>query len=63
MTPDERAKLVAQAKVGLDALIDEATGYQQMRPKDALAKRYADLGGDESDYRAPDALPEEDSRA
>jgi hypothetical protein len=29
--------LAACAKVGLDALIDEATGYQYLRPEDALA--------------------------
>jgi len=29
--------LAACAKVGLDALIDEATGYQYIRPEDALA--------------------------
>lgn len=30
--------LVAVAKTGIDALIDEATGYQEVRAKDALAK-------------------------
>jgi len=37
--------LLAHAKVGFDALIDEATGYQTKRPKDALSKnlkRYKD---------------------
>ena len=31
---------LAMAKVGLDALVDEATGYQEVRPKDDLAKRH-----------------------
>jgi hypothetical protein len=56
MDRDERKRMVAQAKVGLDALIDEATGYQQQRPKDELRKRYAELGGDEGDYRCPDDI-------
>ena len=33
------SELVAMAKVGFDALIDETTKYQRVRPKDALAKR------------------------
>jgi hypothetical protein len=37
-TPDE---LGALAKVGFDALIDEATGYQKTRPKNDLQKRLA----------------------
>lgn len=32
--------LVAMAKVGLDAVIDEATGYQAMRHPQELAKRH-----------------------
>ena len=32
--------LVAMAKVGIDALIDEATGYEKVRPKDDLTKRH-----------------------
>lgn len=48
----DREKLLAQAKVGLDALIDEATGYQDERPSDELAKRYRDYGGKDSDYSA-----------
>lgn len=33
-------QFVAMAKVGLDAVIDEATGYQQQRPKDALKRNF-----------------------
>lgn len=36
-TPQE---LIALAKVGLDAVIDEVTGYQKIRPKDDLKKRH-----------------------
>ena len=32
--------LITMAKTGIDALIDEATGYQEVRPSDDLAKRY-----------------------
>ncbi len=32
--------LVAMAKVGLDALIDEAIGYQEVRPPKDLADRH-----------------------
>lgn len=32
--------LRAMAKVGLDALIDETTKYQDVRPKGDLARRY-----------------------
>ena len=35
------SELVAMAKLGLDALIDERTGYQNIRKKGDLAKRYA----------------------
>jgi len=31
---------MAQAKIGIDALIDEATGYQERRPKGELRDRY-----------------------
>jgi len=31
---------MAMAKVGLDALIDEATGYENIRPKGDLKKRH-----------------------
>lgn len=55
MTPPERQKLLAQAKVGMRALVDEATGHQSVRPADDLARTYADLGGEQSDYRAPGA--------
>lgn len=33
-------ELVALAKVGLDAVIDEVTGYQNIRPKGELAQRH-----------------------
>ena len=33
-------ELVALAKVGLDAVIDEVTGYQKIRPKGDLAQRH-----------------------
>lgn len=44
--PDEdiqrlRRERMALARVGLDALIDEATGYQELRPADELRSRYA----------------------
>jgi hypothetical protein len=54
----ERDKELAQAKLGLDALIDEATGYQDVRPDGELAERYREYGGEDSDYRAPDFPPE-----
>lgn len=55
---DELDKLVAQAKVGMRAVIDEATGFQDHRAPDDLRKHYAEMGGDESDYTAPDSPPE-----
>lgn len=36
-TPQE---LLALAKVGIDALIDETTSYQYVRPKGELAERH-----------------------
>ncbi len=33
-------RLLAMAKVGLDAIIDEITEYQESRPKGELKKRY-----------------------
>ena len=33
-------ELITMAKVGLDAVIDEVTGYQKARPKDDLKRRY-----------------------
>lgn len=60
MTSEELKKLRAQAKVGLDALIDEATGYQAKRPKDDLRRRYEGYGGDADDYIAPDFPPEDE---
>jgi hypothetical protein len=39
MSPEER---IAMAKVGFDALIDEVTGYQKIRPKGDLKKRHKD---------------------
>jgi hypothetical protein len=56
-TEKERRNLIAQAKLGLEALIDEATGYQEVRDKDALRERYIELGGDPDEFRAPDSLP------
>jgi hypothetical protein len=35
-----KKELMAQAMIGLDALIDEATGYQEIRPKGELRDRY-----------------------
>lgn len=34
-------RLVAQAKLGMIALVDEATGYQEERPDHELADLYA----------------------
>ncbi len=36
-SPEE---LVALAKIGLDAVIDEVTGYQNIRPKGELKERH-----------------------
>ena len=36
-TPQE---LLALAKIGIDAVIDEITGFQNIRPKGELAKRH-----------------------
>jgi hypothetical protein len=36
----KKREIMAQAKIGLDALIDEATGYQKVRPKGDLEDRY-----------------------
>jgi hypothetical protein len=55
--PEDWRMLVAQAKIGLEAVIDEATGYQHQRDPDALARRYRELGGNDEDYRAPDYPP------
>ena len=33
-------ELIALSKVGLDAVIDEVTGYQNQRPRGDLAKRH-----------------------
>lgn len=44
MTPEERDQQVAQAKVGMRALIDEATGFQDVRDPDDL-QRYAESLG------------------
>ena len=38
--PVKHRELMAQAKIGIDALIDEATGYQERRPKGELRDRY-----------------------
>ncbi len=37
LSPEE---LLTLAKVGLDAVIDEATGYENQRPRYDLRKRY-----------------------
>lgn len=34
---------LCMAKLGIMALIDEATGYQEERPKDALAKKLKEM--------------------
>ena len=33
-------ELAALAKVGIDAVVDEVTGYQYVRPKDELKQRH-----------------------
>lgn len=38
-------ELAALAKVGLDAVIDEATGYQNIRPKADLKQRHEKYKG------------------
>lgn len=38
--PAKKRERMAQAQIGLDALIDEATGYQEVRPKGELRDRY-----------------------
>lgn len=55
---EELDVLVRLAKIGIRALVEEATGYQEQRAPDDLRQRYAELGGDESDYIAPDSIPE-----
>ncbi len=35
-----RKELIAMAKTGLDALIDEVSGYEKIRPKGDLRRRY-----------------------
>ncbi len=37
LTPTQ---LMAMAKVGADAVIDEVTGYEKIRPRDDLKSRY-----------------------
>jgi hypothetical protein len=39
---DDKPTIVALAKVGINALIDEATGYEDDRGKDDLAQMFAD---------------------
>jgi hypothetical protein len=36
----DQPKKIALAQIGLDALIDESTGYQERRPKGELRDRY-----------------------
>ena len=38
--------LMAMARVGLDAVIDEVTGYQEVRPEGELAKRHKEYKED-----------------
>lgn len=40
-------ELIDMAKIGLDALIDEATEYQVVRPHGDLAKRYREYKEEE----------------
>ena len=40
---------MAMAKLGIIALIDEATGYQEVRDKDALKKELAKIKDEHSD--------------
>ena len=39
-------KLMKLAKLGLVALIDEATGYQNVRGEHSLRGKYIEFGGD-----------------
>lgn len=57
--PEDLARLIAQAKVGIHAVIDEATGFQEHRAPDDLRRQYAELGGSEADYTAPNFPPAE----
>jgi hypothetical protein len=45
--PQDRKTLMALADVGLRAVIDEATGYQDVRAPDDLRKYAATLGIEE----------------
>lgn len=44
-----RPRTMAQAKVGIVALVDEATGYQEQRGEHDLANLYASLHGPDAD--------------
>lgn len=37
------SKLINLARLGMIALVDEATGYEKVRPKDALRKKMKEL--------------------
>ena len=39
------AELLALAKTGIDAMIDEETGYQEVRPPKELSKRHKQYRG------------------
>ncbi len=41
-----REEVSALARVGIDALVDEATGYDKIRPKDDLRERYKKYYGE-----------------
>lgn len=57
LTKEERERILAEAKVGLRALVDEATGYQEHRgPRDL--RDYAEELGVEVPT-CPDSLPED----
>ena len=57
MTPAEREAIGRQARVGMRALVDEATGFQEERPARDLRDEYEALGGDAADFTAPDFPP------
>jgi hypothetical protein len=58
-----RQKLMAQAKIGLGALIDETTGYQEVRPKGELQDRYIKHWNRQyrKEQRAAESLFEQDA--
>jgi hypothetical protein len=46
------------AQIGLNALIDEATGYQKVRPKDALRKMADELEAPEGQIKNGTLVPD-----